>query len=103
MYDLDLLEIVYSLRFWRHYLIAWKFELNTYHYGLQHIFTQSDLNAWQRCWSELLSEYDFDITYIKGTMNKLVDALSQRPHIFSIIPLKMNPSENILTLQIDDD
>jgi hypothetical protein len=22
MYDLDLLEIVYSLRFWRHYLIA---------------------------------------------------------------------------------
>jgi hypothetical protein len=29
--------------------------------------------------------------------------LSQRPHIFSVIPLKMNLRENILALQIDDD
>jgi hypothetical protein len=70
---------------------------------LQHIFTQSDLNARQRHWSELLSEYDFEITYIKGMMNRVADALSQRPHIFSVIPLKTNLRENILALQIDDD
>jgi hypothetical protein len=29
--------------------------------------------------------------------------LSQRPHIFSVIPLKTNLRENILALQIDDD
>jgi hypothetical protein len=44
-HDLELLSIVYALRVWRHYLIGWKFKLKMDHCGLQHIFTQSDLNA----------------------------------------------------------
>jgi hypothetical protein len=44
-HDLELLAIVYALRVWRHYLIRRKFELKTYHSGLTHNFTQSDLNA----------------------------------------------------------
>jgi hypothetical protein len=36
-------------------------------------------------------------------MNKVVDALSHRPHIFSVMPLQMNLYEKILTLQCDDD
>jgi hypothetical protein len=64
---------------------------------------KATLNARQRHWSELLSEYDFKITYIKGTMNRVVDALSRRPHIFLVMPLQMNLHENILTLQRDDD
>ena len=67
-----------------------KFELKTNHHGLQYIFTQSDLNARQRRWSELMSEYDFDISYVKVTINKVVDALSLRPYIFSMLPLKRN-------------
>jgi hypothetical protein len=51
----------------------------------------------------LLSEYDFEITYIKGTVNRVADALSQRPHIFSVLPLQTNLREKILTLQRDDD
>lgn len=80
-----------------------KFELKTDHRGLQHIFTQSDLNARQRRWSELLSEYDFDITYIKGTLNKVVDALSRRPRIFLVIPLKIDLRERILRAQDVDE
>ena len=57
-HDLELLAIVYSLKVWRHYLVGRKFEVRTDHCGLQHIFTQGDLNARQRRWSELLSEYD---------------------------------------------
>jgi hypothetical protein len=87
---LELLEIIYSLRVWRYYLIGTKFELNTYHYGLQHIFMQSELNVRHRCCSELLSEYEFEITYIKGKVNRVVDGSSQRPCIFSLIPLKKN-------------
>jgi hypothetical protein len=79
MHDLELLAIVYALKVWRHYLVGRKFELKTDHCGLQHIFTQSDLNARQRRWSELLSEYDFEITYIKGTVNRVEDALNWRP------------------------
>ena len=55
-HNLELLAIVYALKVWRHYLIGQKFELKTDHCGLQHIFTQSDLNARQRRWSELRSE-----------------------------------------------
>jgi hypothetical protein len=73
------------------------------HYGLQHIFKKIDLNARQRRWSEFLSEYNFEITYIKGTVNRVVDVFSQRPHIFSVIPLQMNLREKILTLQCDND
>jgi hypothetical protein len=51
----------------------------------------------------LLSEYDFEIIYIKGTMNQVADALSRRPHIFSVLPLQTNLCENILTLQHDND
>jgi hypothetical protein len=102
-HDLELLAIVYALRVWRHYLIGWKFKLKTNHCGLQHIFTQSDLNVRQSHWSELLREYNFDISYIKGTVKKVVDALSQRPHIFSVIPLQTNLREKILTIQCDDD
>jgi hypothetical protein len=61
----NLLAIVYALRVWRHYLIGKKFELKMDHCGLQHIFTQSDLNVRQRHWLKLLSEYNFEITYIK--------------------------------------
>jgi hypothetical protein len=45
MHDLELLSIVYALKVWRHYLIGRKFELKTDHYGMQHIFTESDLNT----------------------------------------------------------
>jgi hypothetical protein len=86
-HDLELLAIVYALRVWRHCMIERKFELKTDHCVLQHIFTQSDLNVRQRNWSELLREYDFEITYIKGTMKRVVDALSWRPCIFLVMPL----------------
>jgi hypothetical protein len=33
----------------------------------------------------------------------VADALSQRPHIFLVLPLQMNLPEKILTLQCDDD
>jgi hypothetical protein len=52
---------------------------------------------------ELISEYDFKITYIKATVNRVDDALSWRPHIFLVMPLQMNLCEKILTLQCDDD
>jgi hypothetical protein len=102
-HDLELLAIVYALRVWRHYLIGWKFKLKADHCGLQHIFTQSDLNMRQHCWSKLLSEYDFKINYIKGIVNRVDDALSQRQCIFSVMPLQKNLRENFLTLQRDND
>jgi hypothetical protein len=44
-HDLELLDIVYALKVWKHYLVGRKFEIKMDHYGLQHIFMQSDLNT----------------------------------------------------------
>jgi hypothetical protein len=44
-----------------------------------------------------MSEYDFGILYIKGKENVFVDALSRRPCVFSLVPLKVNPREHVLT------
>jgi hypothetical protein len=42
------------------------FDLKTNHQILKHLFSQRDLNAKKRRWSEFMSEYDFGISYIKG-------------------------------------
>jgi hypothetical protein len=102
-HDLEFLAIIYALKVWRHYLVGRKFELKMDHCGLQHIFTQGDLNARQRRWSEFINEYNFEISCIKGTMNRVADALTQRPCIFLVFPLQTNLRERIITLQRDDD
>jgi hypothetical protein len=85
-----------TLKLWRHYLVGRSFELKTDHESLKHLFTQIDLNARQRRWSELMSEYDFGVSYIKVKENVVVDALSRRPRVFSLVPLKCYLRERVL-------
>ena len=66
IHDLELAAIMLYLKLWRHYLVGRNFELKTDHESLKHLFTQRDLNARKRRWSEFMSEYDFGISYIKG-------------------------------------
>jgi hypothetical protein len=79
-HDLELADIVHSLRKWRHYLMGKRFELRTYHNGLKCLFDQPNLNSRKSRWLEFLSEYDFDIKHIKGKENKVADALNRRVH-----------------------
>jgi hypothetical protein len=96
-HDLELAVVMLSLKIWRHYLVGRNFELKTDHQSLKHIFTQRDMNAKKRRWSDFMSEYDFGISYIKGEENVVVDALSRRPRIFSLVNLKVNMREHVLT------
>lgn len=57
-----------------------KFELRTDHNGLKYLFDQPNLNARQAIWLELISEFDFDIMYVKGKENRVAYALSRRIH-----------------------
>jgi hypothetical protein len=87
-HDLELAVVIVALKIWRHYLVGRNFELKTNNESLKHFFTQRDLSARKRRWSEFMSEYDFGISYIKGKENVVVDALSRRPCVFSLVPLK---------------
>jgi hypothetical protein len=95
-HDLELVAVMLAMKLWRHYLVGRKFELKIDHQSLKHLFTQRDLNARKRRWSEFMSEYDFGISYIKGKDNVVADALSRRPCVFSLVPLKVNMREHVL-------
>jgi len=101
-HDLELAEVMLALKLWRHYLVGRHFELRTDHQSLKHLFTQRDLNSRQRRWSEFMSEYDFEISYMKGKENVVVDALSRRPRTFSLVALKVNLREHVLEKLFED-
>jgi hypothetical protein len=101
-HDLELEVVMLALKLWRHYLLGRGFELKTDLESLKHLFTQRDLNARKRRWSEFVSEYDFGISYIKGKENVVVDALSRRPRVFSLVPLKVNLGERVLGQLLGD-
>jgi len=63
---------------WRHYLLGRRFSLMSDHSGLRYLFDQPNLDSMQARWLAMISEFDFEIIYIKGKENKVVDALSRR-------------------------
>nr|GEV42401.1 putative reverse transcriptase domain-containing protein [Tanacetum cinerariifolium] len=77
-YDLELGAVVFALKMWRHYLYGTKCVVFTDHKSLQHILDQKELNTRQRCWLELLSDYDCEIRYHPGKANVVADALSRK-------------------------
>ncbi|GJU45778.1 putative reverse transcriptase domain-containing protein [Tanacetum coccineum] len=77
-HDLELGAVVFALKIWRHYLYGTKCTVFTDHKSLQHILNQKELNMRQRCWLELLSDYDCEIRYHPGKENVVADALSMK-------------------------
>ena len=53
--------------------------ISTYHKSLKYIFTQKELNMWQRQWLELMVDYDIDLQYHPGKVNVVPDALRRKP------------------------
>ncbi|GJZ18573.1 putative reverse transcriptase domain-containing protein [Tanacetum coccineum] len=77
-HDLELGAMVFALKMWRHYLYGTRCIVFTDHKSLQHILDQKELNMRQKCWLELLSDYDYDIRYHPGKSNIVADALSRK-------------------------
>ncbi|GJV39160.1 putative reverse transcriptase domain-containing protein [Tanacetum coccineum] len=68
-HDLELGEVVFALKIWRHYLYRTKCTVFTDHKSLQYILDQKELNMRQRRWLELLRDYDCEIRYHPGKAN----------------------------------
>ncbi|GKA49245.1 putative reverse transcriptase domain-containing protein [Tanacetum coccineum] len=105
-HDLELGSVVFALKIWRHYLYGTRCTVFTDHKSLQHILDQKELNMRQRCWLELLSDYDCDIRYHPGKANVVADALSRKERIEPlrvralVMTIGLNLPKRILEAQI---
>ena len=90
-HDLELAAVVHTLKIWRHYLIGNKCEIFTDHKSLMYIFTQPDLNLWQRRWLELIKDYNQSVHYHPRKANVVVDALSRKSYCHYMTTLNQRP------------
>ena len=51
------------------------------HSGLRYLFDQPNVNFRQARWLAMISEFYFEIRYIKEKENRVVDVLSRRVHV----------------------
>lgn len=77
--DLEGLAIIYCVSKFRNYLLGKHFSILTDHCALCSLKTKMTNNPRLRRWAILLSEYDFDIRYVKGNQHCDVDCLSRAP------------------------
>jgi hypothetical protein len=77
-HDLELADVVHTLKIWRHYLMGARCNIYMDHKSLKYIFTQADLNMRQRRWLELIKDYDMEVHYHLGKANVVADALSRK-------------------------
>ena len=76
---LELLAVVYGLKQYRHFLLARKFVIKTDNAALTSLLRTPEPLAQQGRWLDLISEYEFQITYRPAAQNGAADALSRRP------------------------
>lgn len=78
IHDLELAAIIHAPKMWRHYILGRRFVLMSDHSGLRYLFDQPNLNSMKSRWLATLSEFKFEIKYIKGKENSVAYALSRR-------------------------
>jgi len=77
VHELETLTILEALLKWEDKLIEYKIHIITNHKALEFSKTQSSLTNCQWWWMDYLLRFTFDITYIKGDLNKVANCLSQ--------------------------
>ena len=75
----ELLACVEFVTHFKHYLIGKKFWLRTDHSSLQWLYNFRSPTGILARWIEILSSFDFEIQFKKGTSNGAADALSRMP------------------------
>jgi hypothetical protein len=83
MYKQETLAILEGLHKWEDKLLGRRFWIITNHQALQFFSSQAQLSNCQIQWMEYLSRFHFEITYVQGHKNVVVDALS---HYYESLP-----------------
>jgi hypothetical protein len=92
----ELLAIVGALDKFEDQLLGRRFTVVTDHRSLVYLSTQDNLSPRQVRWWEFLSRFNFRITYVKGSLNVVADALSRK---FEGLPaVQTSPPEDYLSV-----
>ena len=75
--DKELLAIRYFVEYFRHYLLGRHFTVRSDHSALKWLFSLKSPTGRIARWIEILSGYDFDVEYRKGTLHGNADAMSR--------------------------
>jgi hypothetical protein len=86
-----MLAIMHALAKFRKYLVGARFVVKSDHNSLKYLLEQKDLNERRK-----IQAYDFDIEFVKGKNNAVVDALSRRPSIFSMSGMSVDWKEHLI-------
>lgn len=78
-HEKEMLTIVWALKKFHADLLGTQFMIYTDHRTLECFQGQGDLSRRQAQWQEFLSEYDFEIVYMKGGDNMVADVLLHMP------------------------
>ena len=87
IYDKEMLAIMHALTKFRQYLVGSKFVVKTNHNSMKYLLEQKDLNERQQKWVTKVHAFDFNIEYVKGNKNIVVDALSRKPAACSLMEI----------------
>ena len=77
-HDLELAEVVFTLKIWRHYLYGERYRIYTGHKSLKYLLTHKELNLRQQRWLELFKDYDCIVDYHLGKANVVAYTLSRK-------------------------
>ena len=87
---------MHALAKFRQSLVGGRFVVKSDHNSLKYLLEQKDLNERQKKWVSKIHAYDFDIEFVKGKNNVVVDALSRRPSIISMIGVLVDWKDHLV-------
>jgi hypothetical protein len=102
IYDKEMSAIMHALAKFRQYLVGARFVVKSDHNSLKYLLEQKDLNERQQKWVRKIQAYDFDIKFVKGKNNVVVDALSRRPSILAITRISVDWKEQLVMEYAED-
>jgi len=73
----EMLSVCQNVQFFRTYLLGRSFVLHTDNLALLWLLRQNEPKPMLARWILLLSEYDFEVYHIKGSLNQMADMLSR--------------------------
>jgi RNase H-like domain found in reverse transcriptase len=76
VHESETLAILEVLMKWEEKLMGYQIPVITDHKALEFFKMKSNLTPCQHRWMDYMSRFDFNITYVKGELNKVANCLS---------------------------